>query len=151
MVHFQSIVAPEKAEWIYRQLRGVDRREVDRMHKDPISGIANAISHSQQCLIATEGEKLISIWGVASASALSQIASPWCLTGDLVTEKKSLFARSSKLVVASWSRRFSMLSGYVDDEHEASKRWLGWLGFSLSDPFELGHAKSLFREFWMEC
>lgn len=89
------------------------------------------------------------MFGVGDLSVLSQVGAPWLLGTDAVTERYIAFLRGS----VSWREqlllRYQVLRNAVDDRNTASKRWLRWLGFSLSEPMPLGVDGEMFRLFEM--
>jgi hypothetical protein len=74
---------------------------------------------------------------------------PWMVTArgmeSLSAQKRLLTA--SRAEFDAMKARYSMLFNVVDERNDAAKRWLAWLGFTLSDPVSYGPLGLPFRLF----
>lgn len=68
---------------------------------------------------------------------ISKAGSPWFLCTDKFDEFRISFAKESKHFVQDLLEEYGFLANFVDSRHEASIRWLKWLGFTVRDDFEL--------------
>lgn len=79
----------------------------------------------------------------------SGVGVPWMVTADglrsLSAQKRLLEASRGEF--DAMRSRYSRLFNVVDDRNVAAKRWLSWLGFTLSDPFPYGPYEMPFRLF----
>ena len=87
------------------------------------------------------------MFGAADLNILAGVAAPWLLGTDAVTKNYVAFLRGSVEWRSQLLTRYEVLRNLVDDRNAASKRWLRWLGFELSDPFPIGHEGRPFRLF----
>lgn len=89
------------------------------------------------------------MFGVGDLNILTSTGAPWLLGTDAVDRHFRLFLRQSVDWREKLLGRYSVLRNFVDDRNEVSKRWLSWLGFSLSDPMPIGINGEMFRLFEM--
>ena len=58
------------------------------------------------------------------------------------------FARGSRQVARRLFAKYPNMRNYVDAEHEASVRWLKFMGFALKEPEPYGPMGAMFRQFY---
>lgn len=87
------------------------------------------------------------MFGVGDINVLTRTGAPWLLGTDAVTTHYVAFLRRSVDWREQLLRRYRVLMNAVDDRNTASKRWLKWLGFTLSEPIPMGKRGTLFRVF----
>lgn len=62
---------------------------------------------------------------------------PWLATSRLVERAPKAMARLAYDYIQSRLRREGVLEGWVLERNSRSQRWLRWMGFSLSEPFQM--------------
>ena len=125
-----------------------DRQELwGHNHSTPLEGLAHSVAVSQESwmLINSEGEPICS-FGIHMTSLVPKAASFWLLASYQVPLYSRSFLRWSRVWMHERSGGYDRLINYVGDWHSRSKRWLLWLGFTLSDPFPYGAEQWLWRE-----
>ena len=91
------------------------------------------------------------IFGVASASILSSIGTPWLVgTDDIETRGAVAVAKRSRHYVNRMREGYDLLENYTDDRHVSAHRWLKWCGFHIEEPRPYGAEGLPFRRFWIE-
>lgn len=135
---------------IASRMREADRVEVWASSRStPHSALMTSLQHSRWAMTALVDGQPEFMWGVADLNVLTGTGAPWLLGSDAVERNFRLFLRSSIQWREKLSEQYQVLMNFVHDENEVSKRWLSWLGFTLSDPFEMGRDGELFRKFEM--
>ena len=131
-------------------LRDSDRDELEAATGlDPVAGIRFCLKSSNNTIVADDNGELVAVWGITSPTICSDEGNPWLFTGHAVERNKWEFLYQSKRQVKLWQQDYKRLMNYVDDRHDAAKRWLVWLGFTLSEPVPFGYAQLPFRRFEM--
>lgn len=74
---------------------------------------------------------------------------PWLLGTDALEANKAAVARASVYWRGQLLQRYRKLTNLIDARNTVTIRWLKWLGFSISEPFEAGPNNHLFRKFEM--
>lgn len=133
---------------IARRMRAADRDEVFAASgRSPLASLTYSLRHSAVAWVALIDGRPEVIFGVADLNVLARVGAPWLLGTDAVTLHRTAFLRGS----VDWRRqllaRYDRLRNLVDDRNVASKRWLSWLGFTLSEPVPIGHEGVAFRLF----
>ncbi|MQB00665.1 MAG: DUF2833 domain-containing protein [Actinobacteria bacterium] len=79
------------------------------------------------------------VFGV-TPSAVPLVGYPWMLgTPDIVKNTKTFLVRCPEFV-AKMHDHYPVLLNFVDQDNKLAIRWLKWLGFKFSAPFDLrGH------------
>jgi hypothetical protein len=75
---------------------------------------------------------------------------PWLVGTTLMEQNEFVFIRENRRQFRQFMDLYRLLVNYVDDRHDAAKRWLRWLGFTLEPPEPYGHAGLPFRRFYMD-
>ena len=141
MDHIASIAA---------RMREADRTEVWASSRStPHNSLMISLQNSRWAMTALVDGQPEVMWGVADLNILTGTGAPWLLGTDAVEANYRLFLRHSLQWKEKLSEQYQVLMNFVHDENEVSKRWLKWLGFTLSEPFELGLDGELFRMFEM--
>lgn len=80
------------------------------------------------------GDDLLCVYGVARATVLSAVASPWMLatTAAEMPAAQKAIARRSKAEAGRILSGFRRFENYVGAENRIVLRWLRWLGFDVS-------------------
>jgi hypothetical protein len=100
-------------------------------------------SHAWTAMIDGRPEVM---FGVGDLNILAGVGAPWLLGTEAVERHYIAFLRNSVGFRDQLLRRYPVMRNFVDDRNKASKRWLAWLGATLSDPVELnGHMFRLFE------
>lgn len=91
------------------------------------------------------------MFGVGTANVLTNTGAPWLLGSDALERHYRHFLRGSRFWVKRMLRDYAELRNVVDDRNAVSKRWLEWLGFTLSEPVLMGYEQRPFRVFEMKA
>lgn len=133
-------IVPARATHLRRLaavMRQADRDEVmARSGKTPLAALMASYRGSRECWVVLIDGKPEVIFGIGDINVLAGIASPWLLGSDAVWSHKKEFLRGSRRWLRQLSSRYLLLVNVVDCRNCASIRWLGWLGFLFSQPFE---------------
>lgn len=129
-------------------MRQADRDEVwASSAKTPFEALEFSMARSDQSWTVLFDDVPAGIFGVGNLSILTGKAAPWFLATDAVDANRVAFLRASVNWRDQLLQRYEVLTNLVDDRNTASKRWLRWLGFTLSEPVAVGHAGLPFRIF----
>jgi hypothetical protein len=132
---------------IARRMREADRLEVwaaSRM--TPAEALIYSLRKSSYAWTATVNGRPEIMFGVGDLNVLAGVAAPWLLGTDAVETHYIAFLRLSVEFRAQLLQRYAVLRNFVHDGNRASVRWLRWLGFTLSDPVNVGdHAFRMFE------
>lgn len=132
---------------IAANMRQADRDEVAASSgRSPLSALSYSFRHSRWCWVALIDGKPEVIFGVGDLNILGRVGAPWLLGSDAIWQHRKEFMRRSAWWRDQLLARYSVLRNVVDCRNSASIRWLGWLGFRFSQPFDLrGHPFMLFE------
>lgn len=135
--HIQSVA---------RRMRKADREEVFASSgKLPVEALYFSTGKSSGCwTVMFDGQPEI-IFGVGSINVLGQTGAPWALGTDEVRKNYVNFLKASVDFRDQLLARYPTLRNIVDVRNTSSIRWLTWLGFTFSQPFDLNGYK--FRMF----
>jgi hypothetical protein len=106
-----------------------------------------SLQHSQQAWTALVDGQPEVMFGVADLNILTATGAPWLLGTDAVIAHRRQFLRRSVWWREKLLGRYEVLTNFVHDGNVVSKRWLGWLGFTLHDPAPTGVSGEMFRLF----
>ena len=130
--------------------RQADVDEVAASHGHAIErALELSIRLSLRAWLIGHREEPIGLFGVATSSVLSGRGSPWFLGTNAAERYPVAFLRASRDLLPEVTRGFRVLENWVDERNTVSQRWLGWLGFELSEPQPWGREGRLFRHFQM--
>ncbi|MEH3125567.1 hypothetical protein [Agrobacterium cavarae] len=118
-------------------------------------GPASALLHSLRCsdlayTVEYDGRPEL-MFGCGTTNMIANVGAPWALGTDAIDDHPTHFLRGSLFWVREVRKRYASLLNVVDDRNEASKRWLEWLGFTLSEPQPYGYEQRPFRIFEMKA
>lgn len=133
-------IVPARASHLRRiaeVMRQADRDEIAaRSGRTPLGALMASYRGSTSCwVVLIDGQPEV-IFGVGDLNVLAGIGSPWLLGSDAVWRHRKEFLRRSRVWLRQLLGRYSVLRNVVDCRNGASIRWLGWLGFRFSAPFD---------------
>jgi len=132
---------PDHIEPIAKRMRKADRDEVwAASNKTPSEALWFSYGRSELRMTALMDGKPELMFGVGDLNVLTKAGAPWLL-GTKALEKNYIgFLRHSVEWRDHCRERYSVLRNFVDVRNKASVRWLRWLGFELTGPFDMnGH------------
>ena len=91
-----------------------------------------------------------SLFGCGTVNVMGNVGAPWLLGSDALERNARFFLRESRLWIDRMRTHYAVLRNVVDDRNTVSKRWLEWLGFTLSEPHPYGYERRPFRTFEMK-
>lgn len=91
------------------------------------------------------------MFGCGTVDILGNVGAPWLLGTNALESHYRHFLRGSRFWVSRMMGQYAMLRNIVDDRNAVSKRWLEWLGFTLSEPVPMGYEQLPFRIFEMKA
>lgn len=124
-------------------LRAEDRDEVLALGLDPVDGLLHSVVGAREAWTYRADGRIVCMAGVAPLSLIGATGVPWLLGSDLVLAHRRAFMVETRRTIGRWLTLFPMLRNVVDARYAAAIRWLGWLGFTIGEPFPL--ARGLFR------
>jgi hypothetical protein len=134
--------------FIAEAMRQADRDEVWASHRlTPEQALRMSLQWSEDAwTVDVDGwpEVMLGVWRYCT---LPSIGSPWLLGTEAVARHPKAMVQHARWVVPIMLSKYGLLRNAVHDRNEISKRFLGWLGFSMSDPVVLGEGKEPFRVF----
>lgn len=134
---------------------GEHMRQADREEGRAATGIpAQSALHltvlgSKMTLAGLADGIPVCVFGLGHASIISEIARPWLVGTDEIEHYQFAFLRHNKAIVHGWAADHYLLENWVDARHEASIRWLRWLGFNILPKEPFGPFKMNFHRFEM--
>ena len=143
-------IVPARASHL-RQISAVmrqsDRDEIEAASgRSPLSALSFSFRRSRHAWVVLIDGTPEMIFGVGDLNVLAGVGAPWLLGSDAIWRNRREFMRGSRQVMAQIFDRYSTLRNVVDCRNSASIRWLGWLGFRFSQPFDLnGHPFMIFE------
>ena len=143
-------VIPARASHLRRiaaVMRQADRDEIRAASgRSPLSALSCSFRKSRHAwVVLIDGQPEV-IFGVGDLNILAGVGAPWLLGSDTIWQNRREFMRGSRQVLDQMLGMYSTLRNVVDCRNSASIRWLGWLGFRFSQPFDLrGHPFMLFE------
>lgn len=140
------------AAYVADNMREDDRLEVwASSRSDATTAVLRSVSVSTHAWVGYYDGRPVCVFGVAPLSMVSGEGTPWLLGTDELVRRPRAFLRRCHRYVAEMLAVYPILTNYVHDGNEASKAWLGWLGFTLHDPAPHGPDKAMFRKFEMRA
>lgn len=125
----------EEAIKVFEDLRREDNMELSRLG-NPTEVLTELLESSQAFVGRVDGEPAC-VFGIRPPEGMLDAAVLWLLTSKLVDKAPFALARGSVRFVSDALREWGVLEGWVLEDNDRSKTWLRWLGFSLSETFEL--------------
>lgn len=92
------------------------------------------INRSDVVIEGVFDDKALCIYGLISASVLSDEAYIWFWSTEHAASHPLIVARHSKHVVEHLLSMFPTITGHCVTGHERSIRWLSWLGAIFGEP-----------------
>lgn len=132
---------------IAARMRRADRDEIDAVSgRSPLSALSFSYRNSRMCwTVLIDGQPEI-IFGAGDVNVLTGIGAPWLLGSDAVERISAKFLRGSVDWLGQLLARYQVLRNVVDCRNTVSIRWLRWLGFEFSPPFDhRGHDFMMFE------
>lgn len=141
----------EDALVVAANMREADRREVWASSRStPEGSIRESLRISTHAWVGYYDDRPVCVFGVAPLNMVAGLGSPWLLGTDELVERPAAFLRRCRPYVGRMLAVYPKLVNYVDDRNEASKAWLSWLGFEISEPEPHGPDGAMFRPFKLE-
>lgn len=120
----------------------VDVRHATRKNLDEICASLGMSQHDYEIMIrwyhssnetwaGFYQDAIACLYGVWTASLLSDEAYLWLVTNDLVKAHPFVFVRHSQLVTQKLLKDHRLIHGHVHAGHINSIQWLEWLGVKL--------------------
>lgn len=129
---------PSHLRRIAAVMRQADRDEIMAASgRSPLSALSFSFRNSRMCWVALVDGKPEVIFGAGDVNFLGGLGAPWLLGSEAVWKHRREFMRMSGHWRDQLLERYSILRNVVDCRNTASIRWLGWLGFRFSPPFDL--------------
>jgi hypothetical protein len=149
MVQFKVIPATsDHLQFIADNMRKADVDELMAMSgSTPQEAIEKSLGSSDWCFVGLADEVPMCAFGVGTVSLLSRVGVPWLLGTKAIETHYRAFARGSVMWRDYMKARYDMLVNAVDARNTLSKRWLMWLGFTLSEAVPMGVSKLPFHPF----
>lgn len=131
------------------RMRAADAREVWAAGRlTPMAALSYSLEETPEPWAAIVRGRCMAIWGVAPASTLSGVGTPWLLAAEgFPRGVRGEFLRLSRRFVDEWLADYSCLTNMVDVRNHASITWLTWLGAAWEAPEPCGPDGVLFRRF----
>jgi hypothetical protein len=128
-------------------MRQADRDEVFASSgRSPLWCLVQSYRRSSICMVALVDGQPEVIFGAGDINILTATGAPWLLGSDAVVKYRVEFLRQSVHWREQLLRRYAVLRNVVDCRNKVAVRWLRWLGFSFSEPFEYrGHEFMMFE------
>ena len=128
-------------------MRQADRDEViAATGKDPLIALSASYRKSSICMVALVDGQPEVIFGAGDLSILTGLGAPWLLGSDVIERHRVEFLRASVHWRGQLLKRYSVLRNVVHCRNKVAIRWLRWLGFTFSEPFQhRGHDFMMFE------
>lgn len=138
----------EHAAELARHMRFADRAEVWASHRaSPSQAVASSLQASRDAYAGLAGERVLCLFGVATATVLSSTGAPWMLAAPTLRLHSRAFLRGSRQIVNGWRAEYDELVNYVDARNARAIRWLRWLGFEIEAAQPFGPDQLPFHRF----
>lgn len=143
-------IVPARASHLRRiaaVMRQADLDEVEAGTGRPVLAVLSlSFRRSSLCMVALVDGQPEVIFGAGDLNVLTATGAPWLLGSDAVVIHRREFLRRSVHWRDQLLRRYAVLRNVVDCRNAVAIRWLRWLGFTFSDPFQhRGHDFMLFE------
>ena len=129
-------------------LRPEDRRECKAMGLTGFRAILNSFKTSMYSKTVLLGDEVAAMFGVGGT--LLGTGYPWLLTSNAVERAPASFLRETKNHIHEMLNYYTSLSAVMHNDYEKSLKFFSFLGFELSEPFEMGKPGELWRRATLE-
>lgn len=147
-LRFETATAAH-ARLVAENMRESDAEEVRcGWGQEPAEAIMFALSQSPRyARTCFYGLEPLAIYGLAWLTLLGESAEAWCFGTTSIDRHPIVFARASRLALASMYRHARTLTNLVPIADGPAVRWLEWLGAEFPDqPYE-PRGRLLFAQF----
>jgi hypothetical protein len=146
LIFRESILAD--VESLAPNLREPDRLEIwASHHADPYKALKDSFENSSTSISMVLDDQIISMFGIAPESLVSDRATIWLLGSPAVQKIRFTFFRQSKPFIQRFLEEYPVLENWVDNRYIESIQWLQWCGADMYQPEPYGMDHMLFRYF----
>jgi hypothetical protein len=132
-------------------MRRADVEELAALGYAPLPAIEVSMVTSRDVWAGKADGRVMCIFGVSTATVLSDEAFPWLLTAQDMPRHAKIFLRLNRDYIAAIKTQYRLLWGLVCETNTTSIRWLSWLGFSVEpEAIRLTPGKPGFHRFRLE-
>lgn len=131
----EGIVVRQATVWdagiLSPQLRPTDIRELEAASGLPVAEeLRRSVSTSKQAWVATDGEKILAMFGVSTFHDASPTHGViWFVASTAIESHRKTLVRYSRHWLESLAHEYECVLNFVDARNQVSLRWLEWLGF----------------------
>lgn len=123
-------------------LRPDDRAEVEaaRGTVTPMQLWAD-VKVAQHCITALDSHnRVVCVYGLSRHPAQAEVGVVWLLGTALLDKHMFQLCKEARTVLASWHKKFPILTNFTDKRNTRVLRWLRWLGFTFGSTIDVrGH------------
>lgn len=113
-------------------------RDEDRLELSCLGDLSAVLSELlPSALVGRVNGEAAVVYGVRPPEHPLDFATLWMVTSPLVEMARTALARRSRRFVADTLATYGFVGGYVIESNLRSRRWLTWMEFSLSEPYEI--------------
>ncbi|MEM6898461.1 MAG: hypothetical protein AAF583_01640 [Pseudomonadota bacterium] len=142
-----SAAAIADIDEILPSLRDADREEVGLMSRWSVrDALIVSVTRAPAYTVRIDGN-IAAIFGAPPASVVTDSATPWIVSTDVMTAHPLVAARHNWRIVETWKKHHRHLFNYVHAGNALAIKWLKWLGFTLHDEAPYGPYNAPFRQF----
>lgn len=123
----------EDAEALMKNLREEDAYGIELLGINGLETLRREISRSNCCFTGRVDGEVAVVWGITSATLLSDAGCVWMLTNKKADEVPFIFARRSQLELRKALELIPTLYGVCFAYNKRSLRWLKWLGAEIGN------------------
>ena len=139
------------ARYVHIAPIAIHMREADRVEAKALAN-ESPFGALEMCFKFSADKWTVMFDGVPAAmfgagAVADGIVSVWMLGTDELEHNKAAVARGSVFWRDQLLARYGTLANIVDARNTVTIRWLRWLGFAMSEPFEAGPNMCLVRKF----
>ena len=133
----------DRAHEVLANLRPEDKHEF-LCFPNPEGAFNDALRNSSLVGVWLINGTVACVGGVREGARLFDPAALWLVTTDLVDKYPVAFARGSQEIIRKILDEFGPVCGWCLEGNTRSQRWLRWLGFTLTGPFQMEPVGSTF-------
>ena len=137
---------------VRNKLRQPDADELRKMLgcEEPHFAVIESYRRATECYVGLIDGEIACIWGVWKYSILSDRATVWLFSTEVIEKSPVVVARFMKREFKKLRDRYDSLENFIDNDNTFYKHWLKWLGFTIDEPEPLGCHGELFCHFYIE-